>query len=143
MRMKFYPEDDMFSIRLLDTPPPYSEGEDVADGVLLFRNEEGQIIGLEIDNASRRVDLTDIRKKPSLVFGGESIYSVQEAAEQLKIAVRTVQLVIKKMGEAGHQIGKQRAPHCPILLSQTNVEAIQRWREEHPSGRPSRVGNPT
>ena len=64
----YEPETDMLLTMFVSTSPSTSEGTEVAPGVIMFVNEEDQIIGFEIDNASKRVDLSDIEGNPEVVF---------------------------------------------------------------------------
>lgn len=132
----YEPETDMLLTMFVSTSPSTSEGTEVAPGVIMFVNEEDQIIGFEIDNASKRVDLSDIEGNPEVVFSPTKMYTVPEAAAELNIAVRTVHAVIQKMADSGCLIGNQRAPGCTTILTSDDLKAIKQWREEHPRGRP-------
>ena len=60
--------------------------------------------------------------------------TMTEAAEELDLEPQTLRLTVRTMREAGEEIGKQKGPTFPILLSVADVEAIKKWREEHPHG---------
>jgi uncharacterized protein YuzE len=55
MTVHYYPETDSLYIDLLDKPGV--ESEEVRPGVVLDFDEEGKLVGIDIDHASRNVDL--------------------------------------------------------------------------------------
>lgn len=57
MKFNYYPETDSLYIDLSSKKSVRSEI--VAEGVVLDYDEEGQIVGIDIDNASEKVDLND------------------------------------------------------------------------------------
>jgi uncharacterized protein YuzE len=56
MNFRFYPAEDMLYIELL--PGVSTESEEVAPGLVLDFDENNQMIGIEIEDASTRFDLT-------------------------------------------------------------------------------------
>jgi uncharacterized protein YuzE len=56
MKFRFFPENDMLYIELLQGVSV--ESEEVAPGVVLDFDENNQVIGIEIEDASTRFDLT-------------------------------------------------------------------------------------
>ena len=56
MSFRFFPEDDILYIELL--PAVSTESEEVAPGIVLDFDENNQMIGIEIEDASTRFDLT-------------------------------------------------------------------------------------
>ena len=58
MKLHYYPETDSLYIELKDGAG--AETRVVADGVNLDLDEEGDPVGLDIDNASKRLDLTSL-----------------------------------------------------------------------------------
>jgi uncharacterized protein YuzE len=56
MIFRYFSEDDMLYIEL--QPGVSTESEEVAPGVVLDFNENNQVIGIEIEEASTRFDLT-------------------------------------------------------------------------------------
>lgn len=58
MKLHYYPETDSLYIELKDGAG--AETRVVADGVNLDLDEDGDPVGLDIDNASKRLDLTSL-----------------------------------------------------------------------------------
>jgi len=56
MVFEYYPDTDMLYIRLVDGIS--TESEEVAPGVVLDFDEHNRIIGVEIEDASRFIDLS-------------------------------------------------------------------------------------
>jgi uncharacterized protein YuzE len=55
MKFKYYPETDTLYVELKEIPSV--ESEEVADGVVVDYDESGEIVGIEIENVSRRDNL--------------------------------------------------------------------------------------
>ncbi len=55
MRLRYYPETDSLYIDLSEKPGV--DAVEVAEGVILDLDEHGNVVGIDIDNASRKVDL--------------------------------------------------------------------------------------
>ncbi len=55
MRFKYYPETDTFYIELKEVPSV--ESEEIADGVVVDYDEDGEIVGIEIERAAQRRDI--------------------------------------------------------------------------------------
>ncbi len=55
MKLNYYPETDSLYIDL--TQATATDSEEVADGVVIDLDEDGQIVGIDIQHASRRLDL--------------------------------------------------------------------------------------
>jgi uncharacterized protein YuzE len=58
MKLHYYPETDSLYIELRDEPG--SETREIADGLNVDLNEQGQVVGFDIDHASRNLDLTTL-----------------------------------------------------------------------------------
>ncbi|HYD16178.1 MAG TPA: DUF2283 domain-containing protein [Hyphomicrobium sp.] len=58
MKLHYYPETDSLYIELKDQPG--AETREVADGVNLDLDATGDLVGFDIDNASKRFDLTKL-----------------------------------------------------------------------------------
>ncbi len=56
MRLRYYPETDSLYIDLCDRAGV--DSRKVSDGVVLDFDAEGRVVGIDIDNASRVVDLS-------------------------------------------------------------------------------------
>ena len=58
MVFSYYPESDMLYIEL--TKGVSVESEEVAPNIVLDFNEEGRVIGIEIEDASKAVDINSL-----------------------------------------------------------------------------------
>lgn len=55
MKFKYYPETDTLYIELKETPSV--ESEEITDGVVLDYDQNGEIVGIEIEKASKRREI--------------------------------------------------------------------------------------
>ena len=58
MRLHYYRETDSLYIDLVDRPS--TESREVAPGVVLDFDAAGILVGIDIDNASRKLDLSRV-----------------------------------------------------------------------------------
>ncbi|HNO64909.1 MAG TPA: DUF2283 domain-containing protein [Tepidiformaceae bacterium] len=58
MKLHYYPETDSLYISFVDKPPV--DAIEVADGLVADLDEAGKVVGLDIDQASRHLDLATI-----------------------------------------------------------------------------------
>lgn len=58
MKLHYYPETDSLYIELADAPG--AEVREVSDGLNVDLDALGRVVGFDIDNASKRFDLTRI-----------------------------------------------------------------------------------
>ena len=58
MKLHYYPETDSLYIEL--KAEPGSETREIVDGLNVDLNAAGEIVGLDIDRASRQLDLTTL-----------------------------------------------------------------------------------
>jgi uncharacterized protein YuzE len=56
VKLHYHPETDSLYINLSERPSV--DSDEVAPGVILDFDEHGQLVGIEIDHASRTLDLT-------------------------------------------------------------------------------------
>jgi uncharacterized protein YuzE len=59
MTFHYYEETDSLYIDLVERPA--SESQEVADGVVLDFDEAGRLVGIDVQHASERVDLSRLR----------------------------------------------------------------------------------
>ncbi len=59
MRITYYPETDSLYIDLSEKPG--AESQEVAEGVVVDYDEDGNIVGIDIDNASRKLSLQNLQ----------------------------------------------------------------------------------
>lgn len=138
MRVQYYTDSDMLIIDL-SSEPATGGGEDVAEGVVFFYDDNDQIVSIEIDSASRRVDLRDIKKNPKNLVDDSGppviVWTLAMLAEEWGLQVRTLRRTIETMRAAGEAVGLQQAPNHPILLTDEDVTKVKVWRKAHPHGR--------
>ncbi len=58
MKLHYYPETDSLYIEL--KPEPGAETREVADGLNVDLDAKGEVVGFDIDRASRRLDLSTL-----------------------------------------------------------------------------------
>jgi uncharacterized protein YuzE len=58
MKIAYYPDTDSMYIDLSEKPS--TESREVSPGVVLDYDEEGNIAGIDIDNASRKLNLREL-----------------------------------------------------------------------------------
>lgn len=141
----YFPDTDTLEIDLTTKPATGGamnagwDGED--EDILLNVDDQGRIVSITIDRASKRVDLEQIKSEDRNIHLGEvtESFTVTGLARELNISRQAVLSIIKKMENTGHKVGKQDQPRGPIILSKKDAKAIEKWRTEHPNGRPASV----
>jgi uncharacterized protein YuzE len=65
MKISYYPDTDSLYIDLSEQPSV--ESREVSDGIVLDYDAEGRLVGIDIDNASKKVNLKTLtlNKLPS------------------------------------------------------------------------------
>jgi len=58
MKLNYYPETDSLYIDLSSRPS--AESIEVSEGIVIDYDEDGQITGIDVDNASHKIDLKEI-----------------------------------------------------------------------------------
>ncbi len=58
MRLKYYPDTDSLYIDL--SSKPSVDSREISDGVVLDYDADGNLTGIDIDNASRKIDLQEV-----------------------------------------------------------------------------------
>lgn len=58
MKLNYYPETDSLYIAL--SSKPSKESVEISEGVILDYDDDGHITGIDIDNASHKIDLNEI-----------------------------------------------------------------------------------
>ena len=58
MKLNYYPDTDSLYIDLLERPSV--ESREISEGIVLDYDMEGHLVGIDIDNASRKVDLKEL-----------------------------------------------------------------------------------
>lgn len=67
MKLNYHPDTDSLYIDLSDRPS--AESKEVSEGVVLDYDADGKLVGIDIDNASNKVELEKLilRKLPGKV----------------------------------------------------------------------------
>ncbi|MFZ5588891.1 MAG: DUF2283 domain-containing protein [Pseudomonadota bacterium] len=67
MKLNYYPETDSLYIDLSEKPS--TESKEVSEGVVLDYDEAGNLVGIDIDNASKKIELKELTLShlPSMV----------------------------------------------------------------------------
>ena len=58
MKLHYYPETDSLYIEL--KPTPGTTTREVTDGLVVDLDEQGEVVGFDIDFASKRIDLSKL-----------------------------------------------------------------------------------
>ena len=58
MKLNYYKETDSLYIDL--SSKPSTESKEISDGIILDYDTEGNLVGIDIDNASRKIDLKEV-----------------------------------------------------------------------------------
>jgi uncharacterized protein YuzE len=58
MKLNYYPDTDSLYIDLLEKPSV--ESREISEGVVLDYDEAGNVVGIDIDNASQKVALKEL-----------------------------------------------------------------------------------
>ena len=67
MKLNYYPETDSLYINLSEQPSV--ESQEISEGILLDYDAEGRLVGIDIDNASNKVEMRQLilSKLPSRI----------------------------------------------------------------------------
>lgn len=67
MKLNYYPDTDSLYIDLSEQPSV--ESREISEGVVLDYDAKGNLVGIDIDNASRKVDLKKLtlNKLPGII----------------------------------------------------------------------------
>jgi len=58
MKISYYPDTDSLYIDLSEHPS--AESREISEGVILDYDAEGRLVGIDIDNASKKVELNKL-----------------------------------------------------------------------------------
>ena len=58
MKLNYYPETDSLYIDLVSRPG--AESREISDGVVLDYDAQGNLVGIDIDNAQKKLDLQEL-----------------------------------------------------------------------------------
>jgi uncharacterized protein YuzE len=58
VKLNYYPDTDSLYIDL--SARPSTESHEVSEGVVLDYDQDGNLVGIDIDNASKKLDLSEV-----------------------------------------------------------------------------------
>lgn len=58
MKLNYYPDTDSLYIDLAERPS--TESREISEGIVLDYDAEGKLVGIDIDNASTKVEMTKL-----------------------------------------------------------------------------------
>jgi uncharacterized protein YuzE len=58
MKLNYYRDTDSLYIDLISTPS--TESREISEGIVLDYDADGNLVGIDIDNASRKIDLKEV-----------------------------------------------------------------------------------
>jgi uncharacterized protein YuzE len=58
MKLRYYPETDSLYIELIDKPSV--DSQEITDEVVIDFDVDGNIVGIDIDNASQKIDMKTV-----------------------------------------------------------------------------------
>ncbi|MBU0715786.1 MAG: DUF2283 domain-containing protein [Verrucomicrobia bacterium] len=58
MRLKYYRDTDSLYIDF--SSKPSAESREISEGIMLDYDTDGNLVGIDIDNASRKIDLKEV-----------------------------------------------------------------------------------
>jgi len=58
MKLNYYPDTDSLYIDLSEKPS--IESKEISEGIVLDYDAEGNLVGIDIDNASKKVELNEL-----------------------------------------------------------------------------------
>jgi len=58
VKLSYYPDTDSLYIDL--SARPSTDSREVSEGVVLDYDEQGNLVGIDIDNASQKLDLSEV-----------------------------------------------------------------------------------
>jgi len=67
MRLKYYRDTDSLYIEL--SSKPSADSQEIAEGIVLDYAADGSLVGIDIDNARRKIDLEEITLSKLTVDG--------------------------------------------------------------------------
>ena len=128
MQVKYYPEVDTLNIDF--STAPGADAEEVTEGFVFTYDAQGCVVGIEVDQASKRVCLKEIEQNDAYVVTMGEVSTVSTLASELGVGERSIQKTIQAMRAASIEVGQQEGPAHPILLTEADVLAVKRWREQ-------------
>lgn len=138
MDVRYDKPTDMLTITIAQAPSV--ESEEVREGFVFDYDARGRVVAIEVDQASKRVDLAGLEVDPAFVRSDEpanhKVYTVAMLAPELGVSARALQLTLSAMRASGIQVGRTYGAGSTTLLDEADRERIARWRAAHPRGRP-------
>ncbi len=105
MRFHYYPDTDSLYIDLSEAVSV--ESREVAPGVVLDFDADGRLVGIDLDHASKFVDLTHLEAE-ALPISSLALYAGSRVTERM---IRTVDLAVREPGETYTPSSEQEDAH--------------------------------
>ncbi len=70
MKLHYYPETDSLYIEL--SARPSSDSHEVADGLVVDFDDDGNVVGIDIDHAAQKLDLSTLETTALPITGTKS-----------------------------------------------------------------------
>lgn len=58
MKLNYYPDTDSLYIEL--SPKPSMDSIEISEGIVIDYDKDGNVVGIDIDNAGRKLDLKEL-----------------------------------------------------------------------------------
>ena len=110
MQVKYYPEVDTLNIDF--SAAPGADAEEVTEGFVFTYDAQGCVVGIEVDQASKRVCLEEIEQNDAYVVTMGEVSTVSTLAAELGVGERSIQKTIQAMRAASIEVGPARES-CP------------------------------
>jgi uncharacterized protein YuzE len=124
MKLHYYPETDSLYIELANAPG--AKTQEIVEGLLVDLDVKGNVVGLDIDHASRKLDLSKV----------ETIaLPVASMAKGDKLIAGKKKLYVERRPEGDYAVRRGNSERASDILP-TQKEAIRRARELNPGHSP-------
>ena len=124
MKLHYYPETDSLYIELANAPG--AEAREIVEGLIVDLDADGNVVGLDIDHASRKLDLSKVETIALPPAG---------AAKGVKQMSDKKRLFVERRPEGDYAVRKGHSERASDVLP-TQKKAIERARELNPGHSP-------
>ncbi len=124
MKLHYYPETDSLYIELASAPG--AEAREIVEGLIVDLDADGNVVGLDIDHASRKLDLSKVE---TIALPPAS------AAKGVKQMSDKKRLFVERRPEGDYAVRKVHSERASDVLP-TQKKAIERARELNPGHSP-------
>jgi uncharacterized protein YuzE len=132
MKLSYYPDTDSLYIDLSETPSV--ESREISEGVVLDYDEAGNVVGIDIDNASQKVALKEL----TLRGCPKSVTVDRRITPPTAVPERSVPVSVHSAPQCPDACHADRAgdsPDAPAFSHRGSVhEALADWQSAHRGG---------